>query len=407
MRSLGNIAVLTCLLLVFVNIDLKAQNHPRCFAQVFHQQYLQEQYPESDHSEDKHTDFIDFRNTHRIPVVFHVVYQNDDENISNEQIYAQLDRLNQGFNSLYRNEIPRVFQSVAATANITFCLATVQPNGESTTGITRTSTDQSRIGNPKTQAIKYNRLEGKDAWDTREYINIWIGHIGQDVYGYATFPDAAGKDFDGIVIDPKYFGNLPSPLLTAPFDMGKTLIHEMGHYLGLCHLSGCKIASCKEDDGMKDTPWQSVSYSGPECPTHPQISCQSEDMFMNYMSLAPDPCLWTFTKDQVNRMQSVLANERASLSTNSICKNSDLNELSKKIHLVSYVEDGTILIRIDRPLSEDAFIHLYDISGKLIYTSHLKDRYIVKLNRPLQPGIYILYFYAQNQQFYKKVMITQ
>ena len=80
-----------------------------------------------------------------IPVVVHVVYYNSTENISTAQIQSQIDILNEDFRRLNTDasNTPLAFQSVAADTEIEFCLATTDPNGNSTNGITRTSTSQS------------------------------------------------------------------------------------------------------------------------------------------------------------------------------------------------------------------------------------------------------------------------
>ena len=80
-----------------------------------------------------------------IPVVFHVVYNNTNENISDLQIQSQIDILNEDFRrtNADASNTPSAFQSLAADTEIEFCLAKSDPNGNSTSGITRTQTSQS------------------------------------------------------------------------------------------------------------------------------------------------------------------------------------------------------------------------------------------------------------------------
>ena len=72
-----------------------------------------------------------------IPVVFHVIYNKDDENISNARIYSQLDVLNEDYRKLNSDasRVPEIFMSVAADCNIEFCLAQRDPDGNHTSGI--------------------------------------------------------------------------------------------------------------------------------------------------------------------------------------------------------------------------------------------------------------------------------
>ena len=107
-----------------------------------------------------------------IPVVVHVVYYNSNENISTAQVQSQIDILNEDFRRLNTDasNTPSAFQSVAADCEIEFCFATTDPNGNSTTGITRTSTSQSSFST--NDDVKYSASGGIDAWNTSDYLNI-------------------------------------------------------------------------------------------------------------------------------------------------------------------------------------------------------------------------------------------
>ena len=109
-----------------------------------------------------------------IPVVVHIVYNNTNENISDNQIFSQLDILNEDFRRLNAdsNNTPIAFRSVAADCNIEFCLANKDPNGNTTTGITRTQTSLSSFGT--NNDVKFTSSGGVDAWNTNEYLNIWV-----------------------------------------------------------------------------------------------------------------------------------------------------------------------------------------------------------------------------------------
>lgn len=83
-----------------------------------------------------------------VPVVVHVVYLNDAENISEAQVMSQIDVLNADFRKLNANfsNTPSAFQAIAADVEIEFCLASVDPNGNPTNGITRTMTTVQELG---------------------------------------------------------------------------------------------------------------------------------------------------------------------------------------------------------------------------------------------------------------------
>ena len=154
-----------------------------------------------------------------IPVVVHVVYYNSTENISTAQIQSQIDVLNEDFRRLNADAVntPAGFQPVAADSEIEFCLATTDPNGNPTDGITRTQTSQSSFST--NDGVKYSSSGGIDAWNTSEYLNIWVCDISGGILGYAQFPGGPSSS-DGIVCDYAYFGTIGTA--TAPFNLGRT-----------------------------------------------------------------------------------------------------------------------------------------------------------------------------------------
>ena len=117
-----------------------------------------------------------------IPVVVHIVYNDPSENISTAQIISQIDVLNKDFRRL-NLDANNTWQQAADTG-IEFCLATVDPSGKSTTGITRTYTNASSFAS-NGDLIKYTSKGGKDAWPSENYLNIWVGAVSYthlDVY---------------------------------------------------------------------------------------------------------------------------------------------------------------------------------------------------------------------------------
>ena len=79
-----------------------------------------------------------------IPVVVHVVWNTTTENISDAQIFSQITVLNEDFrrDNITAINTPSVWQGIAADCEIEFCLADTDPNGNPTTGITRTQTPE-------------------------------------------------------------------------------------------------------------------------------------------------------------------------------------------------------------------------------------------------------------------------
>ncbi len=234
-----------------------------------------------------------------IPVVVHVIYSNTTENISEAQIQSQIDVINEDFRRT--NSDANNTWSQAADTEIQFALATIDPNGNATTGITRKSSTRTSWGT--NDAMKSTSQGGVSPWDTSLYLNMWVCNIGSGILGYAQFPGGSAAT-DGVVMSPQYFGSSDKGsgfYLSAPFDKGRTTTHEIGHYLNLRHIWG--DGACGVDDFVTDTPTSDAANYG--CDVG-HTSCGSTDMVQNYMDYSDDSCMNLFTVGQKDRMRAVL-----------------------------------------------------------------------------------------------------
>jgi hypothetical protein len=232
-----------------------------------------------------------------IPVVVHVLYKTAAQNISDEQIKSQLDVLNSDFRRKNADTVntPDRFKYFAADVQIQFELAAADPKGRATTGIIRKATNVNHWTSD--DKIKYSSQGGDDAWDSRYYLNFWIGDLAT-LLGYSSIPGAAA-DKDGVVINYTSFGTIN---VASPYNLGRTATHEVGHWLGLKHIWGDSFCG---DDLVDDTPKQGNFTSG--CPTTFRSSCangEMGDMYMNYMDFTNDACMNLFTSGQKQRMLS-------------------------------------------------------------------------------------------------------
>ena len=241
-----------------------------------------------------------------IPVVVHVVWNTVTQNISDAQIASQMDVLNRDFRRTNPdvNNTPAPFLPLTADSRIEFTLA----------GVTRTQTATASFsGN---DAIKSAATGGADPWPSDQYLNMWVGQLGGGLLGYAQFPGGPVAT-DGVVILHSAFGT--NGTAAAPFHLGRTATHEIGHWLNLNHIWGDDAPSndiCAGTDNVADTPNQGGPNVG--TPPFPTISCSNGpngDMFMNYMDYVDDPAMFMFTAGQVERIQACLDGSRATIGT--------------------------------------------------------------------------------------------
>lgn len=262
-----------------------------------------------------------------IPVVFHIIHSGTavgtGDNIPASQVYYQIEQLNKDFNNLSGST-----QSAAASAHLTFCPVLKNPSGIALAepGIDRISWISKGWSNPSTftdptPAITYidATVKPNSIWDPTRYVNIWVYNIiNSGILGYSSLPTAGPPDLPsnlesnttaGVVYLPGCIGSVdhPGPSYLAPYNLGKTVTHELGHFFGLYHTWGNVMSGCGGTDYCNDTPPCSGEYyaGAPACFAPTQCSGQRR-MIENYMDYSDDGCLNTFTSDQVDRTQAVM-----------------------------------------------------------------------------------------------------
>jgi hypothetical protein len=234
-------------------------------------------------------------------------------NIAAEQVYSQFEVMNEDFRRMLDtrgfNEDPR-----GADTQIEFVPALVDPEGNllPEPGIHRYQ------GPLPAYVLEDIDLLIKPAtiYDPNRYLNMWTVNFAALLLGYAQFPDPAhgfamgvgcntgGADTDGVVQLYSAFGSrekYPEGTYVNNYDLGRTVTHEVGHWLGLRHIWG--DGGCGVDDFCGDTP--EAAASNGRCPTGKE-SCGSVDMIENYMDYTYDACMNIFTNDQTLRMRTVL-----------------------------------------------------------------------------------------------------
>ncbi|RSK39696.1 M43 family zinc metalloprotease [Mangrovimonas spongiae] len=312
----------------FVNAQEKSLNIDKCFTDTYNASLL-ETHPNMMGSEtfrqqlNTKIEALNNNATHRnqnrvvitIPLVVHVLHNGEPigsgPNITDAQVISQVTVLNEDYRMM--TGTPGESTVGGVDVEVEFVLAQRTPDGCPTNGINRVNicqdgTNQSDVQYWKTQT----------SWDPSSYMNMWSSKYVGDlngILGYAQFPGGPGNT-DGVSSSYNYFGSSDYDdgtfQLSPPFDKGRTMTHEVGHYLGLYHTfqGGCTVPG----DEVDDTP--AVDEPNYGCPTG-HTSCGTIDMIENYMDYTDDACMNTFTQGQKDRVQAVLATftNRSTLAT--------------------------------------------------------------------------------------------
>lgn len=261
-----------------------------------------------------------------IPVVFHIIHRGEDEgvgiNLSETLIQAQLEQLNNDFRKKAGTSGDNTFEN-GADSKIEFKLALYAPDNSllPQPGINRVNAITEGLNEYDHTAYYVNSyIKPATYWNPNEYLNIWVVDLPFGYLGYAQFPNdsnlegmpgsgtAAAALTDGVVVKSCSVGSTTVPNPTAVgvynrFNQGRTLTHELGHWLGLRHIWG--DGGCSKDDYCTDTPLANSYHFG--CPSN-SSSCGSENMVQNYMDYTDDACMNVFTQQQKQRMRTVLSN---------------------------------------------------------------------------------------------------
>ncbi len=329
----------------------------------------------------------------KIPVVVHILYHYPSENIDDALVIKQIEILNQCFRRQNADTIhtPSRFKPVAADCEIEFQLAVSDPRRRNTSGIVRKYTPIPDWDD--SDKMKFSSEMGDDAWDAKSYFNIWVCDL-DGLAGYASRPGAPANR-DGIVIDFSAFSIGGS----GGFDMGKTAVHETGHWLNLRHLWGDEY--CGSDE-VGDTPKQ-AGYNT-DCPSGIQVTCSNGptgDMYMNYMDFTNDACMNLFTLGQKERMRALFAagGARSTLLNSTglqapLIYESPLPEESPRwLHHQLYPNPATTEMTLD--LAYDVrwigkIINVVNLQGQVVMQVPVASKIQIINISKLKPGMYFL-----------------
>ena len=277
-----------------------------------------------------------------IPVVVHVIHNGDaygvNENITDEQVQSQITVMNQDYRRMagtpgFNNN------AVGADIQIEFVLAKVDPNGNPTNGINRVNLCQAYWE----MSTIDSTVKPSTIWNPTQYMNMWsvnFGGTSSDLLGYAQFPSnsTTTANTDGVVAGYRYFGSssiYPAGNFSAPYNKGRTMTHEVGHFLGLYHTfqGGCAGENSTAGDLCADTPAVATANYG--CTARNSCPTGAGDMIANYMDYTDDSCMNIFTANQKSRITSVM---------NTFPRRLDLKSSTKDQAIPLFATDAEVII---------------------------------------------------------------
>ena len=336
-----------------------------------------------------------------IPVVVHIVYNTAAQNITDAQVLSQIAVLNRdyGKHNADTSAIPGYYSALAADCGFQFALAKVDTNGNTSTGIVRKHTNvQSFDVNDN---IKFSADGGDDAWDRDRYLNIWVGNLTEGTVGYSSIVGGA-RAVDGVTILYTAFGTMGTA--TAPFNLGRTATHEIGHWLNLIHVWG--DANCGNDEVEDTPPQQQATYGDPSGEV---VSCNNApygDMYMNYMDFTDDIGMHMFTYGQRARMNTLFVEggfRYPLLSSSALVGISSANStadtisgssegIAKGINVYPNpaAGTGTVFVTLSGLSAIGSLLIVYNQIGQEVMTTRITSAYLRLDVSSLSKGVYFI-----------------
>ncbi|MFO0322781.1 MAG: T9SS type A sorting domain-containing protein [Bacteroidota bacterium] len=375
-----------------------------------------------------------------IPIIFHIIHTGQSVgvgyNISATRINGQIDRLNADFRKLNTDLTTHLtqpaFLAASADVEINFCAAIINPLGASLSepGIDRINAVSKGWNSPPYVSLGNdieNVIKPASIWDPTKYFNVWVLNFNDGTLGYAQYPsvpigifpiiDLGGESYpsntDGVVLD-----YLATGITSGRYNLGRTLVHEAGHWLGLLHTNG--DSNCG-DDFVSDTPAQSA-LSG-TCPLTNGIvvaaGCGTLSpnppgkMYQNYMDYSDDKCAVVFTNGQKARMQAVMENciNRNSLSASTVCGSVGVNEIFPKIKMTIFPNpsNGEVNISLNTLNAEDYNVSVVNILGEMIEDikqKNISNESNLKIDLSQRPkGVYFISVKTKSSFITKRIVI--
>jgi hypothetical protein len=355
----------------------------------------------------------------RIPVVIHVIHNQANSaiagtNISDEQIYSQIKVLNED----YRRKIGSMgfnANTVGADTEIEFFLASIDPDGKPSSGITRSYSSKTsfNIINDNDRLI----MSDLSYWDSNKYLNIWVASFSSGYIGYGEFPYAetidgldteADENLDGVYIDYTTFGKKIGTNTKGLYSFGRTATHEIGHWLGLYHTWGDERCGT---DYVADTPQAAAANSGSVCKDvfSTCSGTRTRNLIEDYMDYSPDSCMNIFTQGQKDRVRAALDLSKRRRRVVNFAKFQLPPSVTVQVVVFpNPTITSNIQLQVLLPTFQDFDVKILDVFGREVYVESFVDlpsTVITLKTKDLPAGNYILIVTSNGQQVQKRLAL--
>jgi hypothetical protein len=201
------------------------------------------------------------------------------------------------------------------------------------------------------------------------YLNLVCRNAGTGILGYSPLGGSPSAG-NCVVISKASFGSgsgCTGYVPTAPYALGRTLTHELGHYFNLDHtFAGCDGSNCATSgDRVCDTPDQSVEDYN--CPAAGTVNgCTNFALTMNYMDYVDDACMYMFTAGQATRMLAWYNSIKSQFTTTALANETFLEST---FTIFPNPSKGSFNIEF-KDLSSSYSVEVFDVTGKTIYENN-------------------------------------